>query len=186
MASRNIWIATGQAYGIEPRLLYAISKVESNITPLVVSINHRKTSPAKLNTLIKALNKSGIRYKKLDIVLQIYNKNLREAKAVVEYLDKNRYESFDIGLMQINNIHKETLAKKHIPLTALLDEKINVSVGAQILWDCYKKHGTKEKALNAYNGKLTNNNYYKRVLGELEKLLLPHEKSGKNLFYRVS
>lgn len=185
MASKNVWISMGEAYGIEPRLLYAISKVESNITPLVVSVNHTKITQAQLDTLTKALSRSNIAYKKLNIVLQIYSKNMQEAKAVIEYLDKNNYASFDIGLMQINNIHKEMLAKKNIPLSALLDEKINISIGAQILWDCYKKYGSKEKALNAYNGKLVNNDYYQKVLSELDKLLLPHENNNKNLFYRI-
>ncbi|MDX9813746.1 MAG: lytic transglycosylase domain-containing protein [Sulfurimonas sp.] len=185
MASKNIWIATGQTYGIEPRLLYAISKVESNIAPLVIALNHKKTPPAKLNKLTKALSISKIPYKKYQTVLQIHNQNTQQAKAVIAYLDTNGYESFDIGLMQINSIHKESLAKKNIPLDALLDEKLNISVAAEILWNCYKKHGTKEEALNAYNGKVKNNDYYKKVLAELDKLLLPHEKQNKKLFFRV-
>ena len=43
-ATTNMWVSAGQAYGIEPRLLYAISKVESNLRPFVVSVNYKKFS----------------------------------------------------------------------------------------------------------------------------------------------
>lgn len=183
--AKNIWISTGEAYGIEPRLLYAISKVESNTSALVISVNHTKMTQAQANNLYRVLNYKKIPYKTLTKVVQIQNRNKQEATELIKFLDYYKYTSFDIGLMQINNMHKESLTKKNISLYALLDEKVNLSVGAQILWDCYKKHGSKENAINAYNGKITGNDYYQKVYAELEKLLLPHENKSKNLFYRV-
>lgn len=184
-AATNIWLATGQAYGIEPRLLYAISKVESNVRPLVISVNYKKCSQAQERNLYAMLQKRNISYKKYQKVVEIDSKNRAQAKEVIDFLDYNRYPSFDIGLMQVNNIHKERLAMMKIPLYALLNENINVSVGADILWGCYKKHRSTDKAINAYNGAIVGNKYYAKVSAELRKLLLAHENGSKRLFYRI-
>lgn len=182
-AEKNIWINTGKNFGIEPRLLYAISKVESNVTPLVVSVNHTKITPIQEKKLLDALNYAQVPYVKYPKTIEIRNRNQREAKQVIAFLDYYKYASFDIGLMQINNIHKETLAKENISLQSLVDAHINVKIGAKILLDCYKKHRSFEKTLNAYNGKLEGNDYYAKVYKEFQKLLLPHESSTKNPFY---
>lgn len=184
-ASTNLWVATGRAYGIEPRLLYAISKIESNVSPLLVSVNFQKLSPQQYKNLHNALNYKNIPYKVLSKVIQIQSRNITEAREVIYFLDKYGYPSFDIGLMQINNIHKQTLLNKNIELYDLLSEAVNVKVGAEILWDCYKKHRSPSRAINAYNGKLVGNDYYAKVSAEFRKLLLPHENSSKNLFYRI-
>lgn len=181
----NLWIETGKAHGIEPRLLYAISKVESNIIPLVVSVNHKKLTKMQLNNLYKVLEYKNIRYYTHEKVVEIHSRNAVMAKEMIRFLDSNKYTSFDIGLMQINNIHKEALAKKGIKLEDLINEHTNLNIAAGILWDCYKKHRSVDKALNAYNGRLVGNNYYAKVTSELSKLLLPHENRSKNLFYRV-
>lgn len=184
-ANTNLWIATGRAYGIEPRLLYAISKIESNVSPLLVSVNFQKLSSQQYKNLHKVLNYKNIPYKILSKVIQIQNRNITEAKEIIYFLDKYGYPSFDIGLMQINNIHKQTLLNKNIELYDLLSEKTNMEVGAEILWDCYKKHRSASKAINAYNGNIVGNDYYAKVSAEFRKLLLPHENSSKSLFYRV-
>lgn len=182
----NLWIETGKAHGIEPRLLYAISKVESNNTPLVLSVNHKKATKAQLEKLYKVLEYKNIRHYTHEKVVEIHNRDAFMAKEMIKFLDTNNYVSFDIGLMQINNIHKEALAKKGIKLEDLINEHTNLNVAAGILWECYKKHRSVDKALNAYNGKLVGNNYYAKVAGELSKLLLPHEYNrSKNLFYRI-
>ena len=183
--SANIWLKTGQTFGIEPRLFYAISKVESNLRPLVVSVNHTKISYMQRQKLISLLRNKNIPYHVYRKVIEIDNQNLTQAKEIVSFLDANHYKSFDIGLMQINNIHKQELRTKHIPLTALFNEETNLQVAADILWKCYKKHGSNYKAINAYNGKLIGNSYYSKVSAEFKKLLLPHENSSKRLFYRI-
>ncbi len=184
-AATNMWIRTGEAYGIEPRLLYAISKVESNVRPLVISVNYQKLTKPQEQKLYSMLQSRNISYKKYSKVVEIDSKNSAEAKGVVDFLDQNRYPSFDIGLMQINNMHKEMLAVMKIPLSALLNENINLSVAAGILWECYKKHRSNDKAINAYNGAVVGNTYYTKVFTELRKLLLAHENSSKRLFYRI-
>ncbi len=184
-AVTNIWIRTGEAYGIEPRLLYAISKVESNVRPLVVSVNYHKLTKPQEQKLYTMLQSRNISYKIYSKVVEIDSKNSVEARSVIEFLDKNRYPSFDIGLMQINNMHKEKLLGLKIPLEALLNESTNLSVAADILWECYKKHRSNDRAINAYNGAIVGNSYYTKVSAELRKLLLLHENSSKRLFYRV-
>ncbi|MDD2789153.1 MAG: lytic transglycosylase domain-containing protein [Sulfurimonas sp.] len=182
----NLWTRSGQAYGIEPRLLYAISKVESNLRPLVISVNYKKITRAQQNKLYSMLRQKNIPHDTYTKVIQIDNQNKSQAKEVIAFLDNNRYPSFDIGLMQINNIHKSSLASRGISLNALLEEETNINIASGILWECYKKHGTNNKAINAYNGKVVGNAYYSKVSAELSKLLLPHESSSKRLFYRIS
>ncbi|MDD5372329.1 MAG: lytic transglycosylase domain-containing protein [Sulfurimonas sp.] len=184
-AAANIWIRAGEAYGIEPRLLYAISKVESNLRPLVISVNYKKLTKSQEDKLCFMLENRNISYNIYSKVIEIDSKNIAEAKGVVDFLDHNRYPSFDIGLMQINNMHKETLAGMKIPLHELLNESTNLSVAANILWECYKKHRSSDKAINAYNGSSVGNSYYTKVSAELRKLLLLHENGSKRLFYRI-
>jgi soluble lytic murein transglycosylase-like protein len=184
-ATTNIWANTGQAYGIEPRLLYAISKVESNVRPLVISVNFTKITKTQRERLYGMLQNRRIPFHTYTKVIEIDNQNIAQATEVLDFLDSNRYTSFDIGLMQINNIHKETLQTHKVSLRALLNEDTNLNVAAGILWECYKKHRSNYKAINAYNGQVRGNAYYAKVSAELQKLLLPHESSSKRLFYRV-
>lgn len=184
-AATNMWIRTGEAYGIEPRLLYAISKVESNLDPLTISVNYTKLTKAQYDRLCIMLRNNSIPYKTYNTVVEIHSKNSHQAKGVVEFLDYYRYPSFDIGLMQVNNVHKDVLKGMNVSLQELLNENTNLSVAAGILWECYKKHRSNDKAINAYNGALVGNSYYAKVSAELQKLLLPHENDSKRLFYRV-
>ena len=46
----------------------------------------------------------------------------------------------------------------------LFNPKINIYVGAWVLRSCVNKHGENYKALNCYNGKVHNNNYYQKIL----------------------
>jgi hypothetical protein len=79
-------------------------------------------------------------------------------------LAKNRNGSLDIGLMQINSVHLPFLKKYGIEKDDLFNPKINIHVGAWVLRGCVNKHGENYKALNCYNGKVHNNNYYQKVL----------------------
>ena len=182
----TVWQRSGQNFGIEPRLLYAISKVESNVRPLIVSVNYKKITYAQREALYRVLRQKNIPHNTYTKVIEIDNKNIYQAKEVIAFLEQNRYPSFDIGLMQVNNIHKQRLNSLGISLEALLDEETNVNVASEILWKCYKKHGNDNNAINAYNGQLVNNPYYSKVTAEFQKLLLPHENSSKRLFYLIS
>lgn len=184
-ATTNMWVNAGQAYGIEPRLLYAISKVESNLRPFVISVNYKKLSYSQREGIYRMLKNKNISHHTFTKVIEIDNKNIFQAQQVISFLDSNHYPTFDIGLMQINNVHKKTLAKNGISLYALLNEDTNLHVAAGILWTCYKKHKSSHKAINAYNGRTIGNTYYSKVFTVLNNLLLPSEDASKQLFYCV-
>jgi hypothetical protein len=184
-AATNIWMSTGNSQGIDPRLLYAISKVESNHNPLVVSVNYQKLNRVQTDMLYLMLQSRNIKYNTYTKVVSIYSKDITQAKQVISFLDQNNYPSFDIGLMQINNVHKEVLKSLKISLHNLLNEQTNLNVASGILWNCYKKHRSNKEAINAYNGRIVGNDYYTKVSEVLNKLLLPHESTSKNLFYRI-
>ncbi|OCR99532.1 hypothetical protein A9K75_06585 [Campylobacter fetus subsp. testudinum] len=81
-------------------------------------------------------------------------------------INKNKNGSIDIGLMQVNSIHLDNLAK--FGIQDLFDPKINIDVGAKILSNCFKKHGLNYKGLNCYNGRIDNNAYYKKVIAHIK------------------
>lgn len=80
-------------------------------------------------------------------------------------ISENKNGTKDIGLMQVNTVHLDRLEKKYgIQKADLLDTRINIAIGAQILSKCLKKHGYNEKGINCYNGRTTKNSYAKKVL----------------------
>lgn len=87
----------------------------------------------------------------------------------------NNNGSCDFGIMQINSIHLPFLAKQGITQKDLFEPKINVLVGAWVLKKCMNKHGFSYKALNCYNGKINNNDYYNRVFKSYKHLLSLNE-----------
>lgn len=76
----------------------------------------------------------------------------------------NKNGSTDIGIMQINTIHLPFLKKHNIEREDLFDPRVNIFIGAWVLKNCVNKHGMNYKALNCYNGRIINNDYYQRVL----------------------
>ncbi|MCR2039391.1 lytic transglycosylase domain-containing protein [Campylobacter helveticus] len=99
---------------------------------------------------------------------------------------KNKNGSYDIGIMQINSIHLPRLKKQYgISKEDLLNPKINIFIGAEILKMCFNKHGLNEKAITCYNGRIKNNNYGKEVLSLLKEARenngrVQRRKYGKN------
>ena len=185
-ASENIWVKTGQTYGIEPRLLYAMAKVESDIDRFIVSLNFSKMTPQQQDNLENFLAKNGIESKKYTKVISIKSKNINQAKMVVTFLYNNRYPHFDTGIMQINSIHKEMLDKAKISFYDLFDPKTNIQVGAYILATCFEKHKNNKDAINAYNGKVNDNPYSAKVFAEFKKLYTTYQKDKTKLYYRAS
>jgi hypothetical protein len=92
----------GTTYGINPLLLWAIAKVESNFNPYA--------------------------------------------------LNKNKDGSYDIGIMQINSSHLNTLKKFGlIDKRYIWDPCYNIHVGAWILNQCIQRHGYTWEAIGCYN-----------------------------------
>lgn len=171
-ANNNLWIQVGKLYNIDPRVLYAIGRVESGINPYVVAMNIKRLSSNDIEALKEFLNYHNIPYKKDSAVFSIRNKNIKEAKKVVYFLYTRGYPKFDMGVMQINSVHKPMLDKAGISLYDLFDAKINIQVGAYVLATCMRRYpNSLKKAINAYNGKVEDNPYSSKVYVEYKKLM---------------
>ncbi len=119
-ASENYFEIVGKHFKIDPKILYAIAKHESNLNPY-------------------ALN---------------YNKN----------------GTYDVGLMQINTIHLDTLNNLGYKDKDLWNPKVNIYMGALVLSKCFKKYGVTINGITCYNGRISNNPYGYKVIEELKKL----------------
>ena len=83
-------------------------------------------------------------------------------------INKNNNGTIDIGIMQINSIHKKSIEDLNLTLEDLYNPEINIEFGAKILSQCIKKFGYNKKALNCYNGKIENNNYATKILSNIK------------------
>lgn len=83
-------------------------------------------------------------------------------------LNKNRNGTYDLGIMQINTIHRKTLEKYGISQESLWNPQININVGAWVLAGCIQRNGYTTKALDCYNGDKTGR-YSKKVMKMLKK-----------------
>lgn len=182
--SENIWIKVGKIYGIEPRLLYSIAKVESDLDRYVVAFSFNKMSPKQVQELSAFLTKNRIESKQHTQVIAIRSKNKYEASKVVHFLYTNNYPRFDMGIMQINSIHKPLLDRAGISFYDLFEPKINIQVGAYILATCFERHKNPKDAINAYNGKINDNPYSAKVFKEFKKLYGSYQSGKTQLYYR--
>ena len=180
----NIWVKVGQIYGIEPRLLYSIAKVESDLDRYVVAFSASKMTQKQAEELQTFLKQKGIESKQYSQVIAIKSKNKYEASHVVYFLYTHNYPRFDMGIMQINSIHKPLLDKANISFYDLFDPVVNIQVGAYILATCFEKHKNNKDAINAYNGKIDDNPYSAKVFKEFQKLYTTYQKDKTKLYYR--
>lgn len=81
----------------------------------------------------------------------------------------NKNGSTDFGLMQINSIHLVELKQFGINQEDLYNPYVSIDVGAYVLSKCIKKYGENYKAINCYNGRVTNNSYANKVISNLQK-----------------
>ncbi len=181
--SENIWVKVGKIYGIEPRLLYSIAKVESDLDRYVVAFSADRMTPKQAEELQEFLKRKGIESKMHTKVIAIKSKNKYEASHVVHFLYTNKYPRFDMGIMQINSIHKPLLDKAKISFYDLFDPKINIQVGAYILATCFARHKNNKDAINAYNGRINDNPYSAKVFKEFKKLYSSYQKDKTQLYY---
>ena len=183
-SSENIWVKVGKVYGIEPRLLYSIAKVESDLDRYVVAFSFNRMSPKQAQELSTFLAKNGIESKQHSQVIAIRSKNKFQASKVVHFFYTNNYPRFDTGIMQINSIHKPLLDKAKISFYDLFEPKINIQVGAYILATCFEKHKNAKDAINAYNGKINDNPYSSKVFKEFKKLYGSYQSGQTKLYDR--
>lgn len=83
-------------------------------------------------------------------------------------VNRNRNGSVDVGVMQINSIHFQTLEKLGISKESLWNPETNIQVGAWVLAQCIKKNGYTTNALNCYNGDKTGR-YSAKVMAIFKK-----------------
>lgn len=169
--NNNLWVRVGKIYNIDPKILYAIGRVESGINRYVVAMNATRLTQMQIHELKSFLNANGISYIADSKVFSIRNKNEYQAKRTVHFLYTRGYQKFDMGIMQINSVHKPMLDRAGISLYDLFEPRINIQVGAYVLATCMKRHPNSLKnAINAYNGKVDNNPYSQKVYVEYKKL----------------
>ena len=181
----NIWIKVGKLYNLEPRLLYSIAKVESDLDRYVVAFSFNKMSPKQVQELSTFLTRNRIESRQHTQVIAIRSKNKQEASKVVAFLYTNNYPRFDMGIMQINSIHKPLLDKAGLRFDDLFEPKINIQVGAYILATCFAKHKSHKDAINAYNGRIDGNPYSEKVLKEFKKLYGEYQSGKTQLSYKT-
>jgi hypothetical protein len=113
-------------YGLNPKLLYAIARVESNFNPYAINVN-----------------KDGRSLK------EYYPEHKWEAKKVLHYLIENGY-NFDVGIAQINVVN---IRRWGLDPYQLLDPCTNLDVSARLLKELINRYGLSWQAIWHYNGR---------------------------------
>jgi soluble lytic murein transglycosylase-like protein len=81
----------------------------------------------------------------------LYSIARHESRLNPQAVNWNTNGSYDYGLMQINTIHADDLAKAGIQWNSLADPCTNVRVGAWILSKCFAKYGYTWEGVGCYN-----------------------------------
>ena len=135
---------------IDKKVLYTLSKIESNFNPYVISF----TSKEK-NFRFSGLNSKIVSYKRKNLItLSGKEKDLQRA---LKILIKKGYK-VDVGLMQINSVN---FKENEIPY--IFNVKYNIAKGANILKQCIDYHSTLKNSIECYNKgnkKFVTYNYY--------------------------
>jgi len=114
----------------------------------------------------KKANKYGV---PLNIVLAIIEK---ESSFNPKAYNKNKDGTEDVGLMQINFQHNKKLMKEYGVNSPeeLYEPELNVELGVRILYENFKRYGSWELAVKAYNGIRADNwDYVKNVMEKAKK-----------------
>lgn len=105
----------------------------------------------------------------VNIVLAIIEK---ESSFNVRAYNKNKDGTEDVGLMQINFQHNRRLMKEYGVNSPeeLFDPDLNLELGVRILYENFKRYGSWELAVKAYNGIRADNwDYVKSVMEKAKK-----------------
>lgn len=162
---------------IEPKLLRAISKTESNFNKFAIGIVLYKNKLEIFKNTF--LEKNKVKYMDSKRFVSLNIKSKKEAyftlKNLQEYMysNKNIVKTYDLGLMQINI---NNIKNKEKEFKYYLNTKLNTLFGALVLKQCYNYFNKNVKyAIECYN-KGTNKNkfkkfsYYKKVKSNFLKM----------------
>lgn len=126
----HVFVATADAQGIPPTLLYAIALQESG---------RREETTGEFRPWPWSLNVGGKAH---------YYANMEEAWNALNTLFKDPPRNIDIGLVQVSwPVNRHVI---HDPFLAL-EPTINLAIGAQILKECFDRLGNWWAAVGCYH-----------------------------------
>jgi len=142
---------------IDSRILYTITKIESNFKPLSICMTTSKTNALEFQNIqninIKIIA-SPYKYNKNKWIVSFYPKNLGYAKALAKAF-KDQNFSFDVGLAQINTKNFKTEEIDYI-----FDPKYNLLKSSKILKSCQKIKKDIKNTIECYNYGIKKRNSY--------------------------
>jgi hypothetical protein len=135
---------TGDYFNIDPKILIALSKIESNFNKNALNVNINKHNYKKLVKFLK-IHQIPYKFKKFKYIS--FNINGFNYKEVYNFLTKNSY-SFDFGLMQINSSN----IKSFLDFQLMFKYPFyNIYKGAYILRSCFDRGGDAFMVISCYN-----------------------------------
>lgn len=109
------------------------------------AVVHADAPPHVVSCLKSAASYQGLPYELLLAIAKV------ESSFNSKAINKNKNETHDIGLMQINTVWLPEIKKYGVTVDALWNPCTNASVGAWILAQNVKRFGFTVEALGSYN-----------------------------------
>jgi len=135
----------GNYYNIDYRILKTIAVIESGLNSNCININIKNKNQYKRAVFF--LRKEKIKFKQYRGQMISFKVNKQNYLDVLRFLDKYKY-SFDIGIMQINNLHAKTFFMQELLLT---NPFYNIYIGGKILRECFDKSKDAYQTISCYN-----------------------------------
>ncbi|HID66351.1 MAG TPA: hypothetical protein EYP32_05965 [Aquificaceae bacterium] len=155
----NCFVEAGFYYKVNPYILFAIAKVESNLNPYAIEVISNKKLPINCSKR----RKNGKYY------YSCFPKSKDEALKILKLAQKEG-ANYSLGLGQINKIWIE---RYKLNAEKLFDACYNVYWSAYILNRCYKFFGNSWKTIDCYNKGLlasSESEYVLKIYKELSSL----------------
>jgi len=172
--SPNIPLKTTRKEHIKGDFYSELQEFKPIVERNIVSLKNLYSDPLKVQVnreYVKELaKKKAQKYGvPVNIVLAIIEK---ESSFNVRAYNKNKDGTEDVGLMQINFQHNRRLMKEYGVNSPeeLFDPDLNLELGVRILYENFKRYGSWELAVKAYNGIRADNwDYVKSVMEKAKK-----------------